>query len=320
MTSLTSTSRGALLAAALACGAAPATAAPILGLLSDNSLIRFDSATPGAATAAVAVQGLAVGEGVRGIDFRPRDKMVYGLVSLANGTGARLVTIDPITGATTNVAPLLDGAGGVLVPTATPVTLRGQSFGVDFNPQVDLFRIVSDAEQNLAANPGGRVLGGAAGTTRIDSDLNIGMGPAPGLNVIGAAYTNNRDGTTSTVLYTLDSITDQLAIQSPPNAGTQTMRMSIGQNAVGDVGFDIFGMFDTAFASFIRDDLGNLAELFRIDLMTGDATPIGFIGGQLGGVRVADITVLTVPEPATLALLGAGMLAIGAYGRRRATA
>jgi hypothetical protein len=297
--------------------AAPASAVPVYGLLSDNSLITFDSASPGTTTSPVTILGLGAGETVRGIDLRPRDSLLYGAVSLADGTGARIVTINPLTGATTAVAPLLNGNGGVLTPSANPVNFLGQRIGIDFNPQVDLLRVVSDQEQSLAINPGNRAAGGQAGTTRVDGTLNIGGQPTPDLNINGAAYTNNRDGATSTLLYTIDTVADLLYLQNPPNGGTQTNPQTLDVNAVGDSGFDIF-QTGTAFASFQVDNPANLAAFYSINLANGDATFIGTIGGQSGLTRLTDITVATVPEPATLAMFGLGLVGLAGALRRPA--
>ncbi len=50
-----------------------AQAEPLVGLTSDNRLIFFDSATPGTVTKTLNVTGLATGETLLGIDFRPRN-------------------------------------------------------------------------------------------------------------------------------------------------------------------------------------------------------------------------------------------------------
>ena len=110
-----------------------------------------------------------------------------------------------------------------------------------------------------------------------------------------------------------------LYLQNPPNGGTQTNPQTLGVNAVGDSGFDIF-QTDTAFASFQVDDLANLAAFYSINLANGDATFIGTIGGQSGLTRVTDITVATIPEPGTLAMLGLGLVGIAGLQRRAAPA
>ena len=50
-----------------------ASATVVYGLTSTNTLVSFDSATPGIVTSNVSVSGLSTGEVFRGIDFRPAD-------------------------------------------------------------------------------------------------------------------------------------------------------------------------------------------------------------------------------------------------------
>ena len=89
-----------LFATALALGAASASAIPLVGLTSANQLARFDSASPGAPTT-VAISGLAAGDRLIGIDYRPSNGMLYG-ISLGN----QLYTVNEITGAASFVAAL----------------------------------------------------------------------------------------------------------------------------------------------------------------------------------------------------------------------
>ena len=93
-----------------------------------------------------------------------------------------MYTIDPVTGAAVAIG-------------AAPFTpaLDGTEFGVDFNPQVDRLRVVSNTGQNLRINPDT----GAVVPTGPDkplmfasNDRNAGTSP----NVVGAAYTNNFAG------------------------------------------------------------------------------------------------------------------------------
>jgi hypothetical protein len=277
-------------ALALAC-ASSLHAAPIIGLTQGaSSLITFDTATPGTTTAPVAVTGLGAGETLVGIDFRPQTGQLYGL-----GSGNNLYTLNATTGAATLVGPLTTAG-------ATPVPLNGTSFGVDFNPLVDRLRIVSDANQNLRANPSNAV-------TIVDGTLNPGDP-----NVVGAAYTNNfLGGSLSTTLFVLDSALDDLQIQSPPNAGTLTSVGDLGVDFDDMTGFDIFGA-SSAFASLNTG--GPATGFYSIDLATGAASLIGDIGG---GLLLADIALpfaepVAVPAPGTLALL-LGALAAFAWTR-----
>ena len=231
---------------ALVPGAKPlaaASSASFIGLNDNNQLVRFTNAQPGALQRVTPITGLATGESLLGIDFRPATGGLYGL-----GSSNRLYTIDQNTGAATAV-----------VSATFAITLTGTSFGFDFNPQVDRIRAVSDAGQNLRLNP---LTGGVA-----DADPNTpgvqADGPLNGAStsIVASAYTNNISGTVATTLYGIDAATDQLFIQNPPNAGTQVL--------VGPLGVDV-----TAAASFdIVDDATAFASLNPVG---GTATVLSF--------------------------------------------
>ncbi len=110
-------------------------AATVYGLTTNNALVMFDSATPGAIIGSVSVSGLAGGQVFRGIDFRPVDGGLYGVSS-----DNRLYRINTATGAASAI-----GAAGQFA-------LTGSAFGFDFNPTVDRIRVTSNADQNLRLN------------------------------------------------------------------------------------------------------------------------------------------------------------------------
>ncbi|MFZ0063658.1 MAG: DUF4394 domain-containing protein, partial [Pyrinomonadaceae bacterium] len=172
----------------------------VYALTTGNSIISFNSAAPGAILSTVAITGLQAGENVLGIDFRPLTRQLYAL-----GSTSRLYTINLTTGVATVVG--LQFSPG----------LDGTAFGFDFNPTVDRIRITSNTDQNFRLNPVNALIAGidipiayAAG------DPNVGFDPS----AVGAAYTNNFAGATTTTLYDIDSNQDTLVIQNPPNAGT----------------------------------------------------------------------------------------------------
>jgi hypothetical protein len=248
--------------------------ATLYGLTPANQLIRFDSATPNSIQATVTVLGLNATEQVVGIDFRPRTGQLYAVAVNGNGggTAARLLTVNPFTGATTAVGT------GFTLPTNT----AGAGFGVDFNPTVDLLRVVSTADVNLRVNPN---TGALAGT---DTPIL----PA-GQRIGGVAYDRNFDGrlgAAGTTLYAINPTTGQLVTQGgvnqtpSPNTGTLLPVGSLNTpiDRTTSVGFDAAGRGaagGTGFATFDGDAAaGVTTNLYTVNLGTGAATPVGAVG------------------------------------------
>lgn len=270
-----------------------ASALTVYGVTTANSLVRFDSATPGTINNSVLVTGLNTGATLRGIDFRPVDGLLYGVSS-----DSRLYTINLSTGLASVI-----GAPGAF-------TLNGTSFGFDFNPTVDRIRVVSDTDRNVRLTPAGGLAGTDTNLVYAPADVNAGQNP----NIVGSAYTNSFPGATTTTLYGIDSGLDQLVIQNPPNAGTLNSVGSLGFNTSDLVGFDIFFFDNRAFASLTGTAAGASSSLFSINLASGAATSIGAIGS---GLQIAGIAIQQVPEPATITLLAAALLGFVAVRARR---
>lgn len=291
----------AVLAAGIALASPSAAQIPapidLIALRRDNTLVRFDPASPGTTLATVPVTGLG-GDTLIGIDLRPADLLVYGVA--ADGS---VYTIDPVTGAANAFA--------------TSAVDPGSDGGVDFNPVPSALRITDTGEQNLrlANSPSTNNLA----VTNTDSPLNYQPGdpmamPAPippdvnagaNPNIVGSAYTNSiapspRDAATQggTQLFGIDSGLDVLVLQNPPNAGTLNTVGPLGVDTDASVGFDIHSTAigsNTAYASLT---VGGVAGLYTINLTTGTATLVGAIAGT-GGAAIVGLTVVgELPPPA----------------------
>ncbi len=249
-----------------------ASVATIFGVTTTNTLVRFNSATPGTIEATNTITGLQTGETILGIDVRPATRQIYGL-----GSTGRIYTINPATGAAS------------LASTASGATLTGTAFGVDFNPVPDRLRVVSDADQNLRFNVD-------TGAATVDTTLAYATGDAAaGQNptVVGVAYTNNVAGATTTTLYGIDSARDTLVRQGSvggtpvsPNSGQLFTIGPLGVDTTDVVGFDIANPSGIAFAALT---VGGTSQLYTINLTTGAATLVGNFGGAtLRGITVAN--------------------------------
>ncbi|MBB3677313.1 DUF4394 domain-containing protein [Modestobacter versicolor] len=231
-----------------------------IGLTPDGKrLVSFDTDRPERARDLGVVQGL-VGDGrLVGIDHRPANGLLYGV-----GDKGGVYTI---AGATATKVSQLS------------VALSGTAFDIDFNPVVDRLRIVSDAGQNLRHDVG------AQGGTSTDGVLSYPAAPpattpTTATGVTGAAYTNNdADPATATTLFDVDTVLDQVVIQSPANAGLLAATGKLGVDATGDAGFDIYSEVRRGSAvelfPYLVLQVGGRYGLYEVSLLTGRVTPEG---------------------------------------------
>ncbi len=248
----------------------------IYAINASNVLLAFNAGTPNTVPLTRPVTGLAMGETIQGIDFRPATGELYGVSS-----ASRLYTINTNTGAATLV-----GSG------ALSTALAGTAFGFDFNPVPDRIRLVSDADQNLRLNPNNGAV--AAADTNLlfaTGDANAAANP----NIVASAYTNNFAGTTTTTLYGIDSTLNALVLQGSiggtpvsPNTGQLTTVGLLGLDVTPDVGFDIAPRTGAAYASLTTAGQTASSSLYTINLATGAATLVGGIGGA---ATIKDIAV-----------------------------
>ncbi|MDZ7958654.1 MAG: DUF4394 domain-containing protein [Aulosira sp. DedQUE10] len=259
-------------------------------VLSNNTLISFDTSNPDNLNANIPITGLATGQNLVGIDFRPQNGKLYGIASDGMGN-AQLYAISIQTGLAVAIGTLgqfVDGVGN-------PVAITGPDFGIDFNPTVDRLRIVTSNGLNFRVNPNT----GAA----IDSNLSItGVNPDGSINggtttVNATAYTNSAPNVTTTTQYTLDSVGNTLFIQNPPNNGTQISPLVVTLNGTpldftSVNGFDIPSGVNVSASNtpatgqaFAVLTVGSTTGLYGIELSTGVATLIGTVGAGTDPVQ-----------------------------------
>ena len=250
----------------------------VANVLGSPTLIRFDSATPTLVSVIGAISNLD-GEDVLGIDFRPANGDLYAITS-----GDRLLRVDRHTAIATTIA---------IDTLNTP--LAGETFGFDFNPQIDRIRSVSDADQNLVLNPVTAAIQlVATPVAYLAGDIHAGTNP----HVVHHAYDNNNVGVTATQLRAIDSELDILVKQAN-NAGTLTTVGELGVDFAEVGGFDVSGATGNAYAISTESLLGVLGTslVYSINLETGAATLIGDVGLPL--VNLLSVEAMTiVPEPA----------------------
>jgi hypothetical protein len=265
---------------ALGSGAVAASAETIW-ISTASSIMSFDSAAPGTILSTVSVSGLAGGDTIAGIDFRPATGQLYAL-----GGGGRLYTVNRTTGNATQVG-------------TTPITLSGTAFGFDFNPTVDRIRVVSNSGQNLRLHPDTGAIAFTDTALAFNStDPNAGDVPA----VVGAGYTNSIAGATTTTLYDVERGNGVLVTQVPPNNGVLNTVGTLGITLTDTaLGFDISSRSGTA---YLAADTGSGLALYTVTLSNGSVTPRGAIAGDpaLTGLAVALSEGNCVPSTTALCL------------------
>ena len=255
-----------------------------IALTADNQLVAFDPKEPNIVTRTTTISGLASGETVIGVDFRPADRKLYALTS-----AGRLYKVDPDNG-TTIVGPLL--AADRADASAPYAGLVGTAFSVDFNPVADRLRVISDTGQNLRINV-------ETGRTVTDGDINRSdVLPI----VIAAAYTNSFGSATATALLDVDAASDVLAQQNPPNDGTLANIGTLGIDVAGTAGFDIAGGGNGLVLAALRADgaFTGPFTLYTVSLTTGAASlyrntssdaSLSVIGGANGPTNLIDLAI-----------------------------
>lgn len=252
----------------------------IYALNAGGTLLAFDSDNPGIIRSSVPVSGLAAGQTLVGLDFRPNTGELWGLGYDRSNGNSRLYIINFTT--------------GIAIPQGTGVFNLELGMGAvsfDFNPAVDRIRVIGANQNNYRLNP----ISGSL--VAVDGMINYAAGdPNEGKipHVAAAAYTNSYPASSTTGLYVYDALTNVFAFQNPPNDGVLNTIGESGLNAdPGSSSFDMdiyFSPQDRSNRVFLSaEEGGSFDKLYTVNLQTGQLTDLGFIGN---GIAVSKIAVL----------------------------
>lgn len=248
-------------------------------LANTNLLVKYNAKDPGTSISSIMITGLQSSETMLAIDFRPATGQLYGV-----GSSSRIYVINTTS-----------GAARAIGTTAFTPALAGSVAAFDFNPTVDRIRLISTGGQNLRLNP---ETGTVAAT---DGIINIaGTNSA---TVTGAAYTENKAGAATTVLFDIDVQTDILYKQDPPNAGTLVSVGNLGVNLSGTGEFDIDAASNTGLA--VYNNMSGKPCIFTIDLMNGKAVNVGELSGitSVSGIAIPTKPVAFAVQDGTTLLI-----------------
>jgi hypothetical protein len=323
------TSRRALLVVGLVAllsvvGAANrAVAETLVGLTVQNSLVSFDSATPGTVNPIGSITGLTAGDQLVGIDRRPQglpsgepgpnNGRIYAVgVNVATGT-ARIYTLSETTAAATLISTLAADPADTVAPFPF-TTVAGTSFGIDFNPTVDRLRVTSNTGQNLRLNVDNGLVNLDVPLAYQAGDPNVGDSPVD----TAVAYSNNFGRTTTTTLRGVDvgQDPDALVIHANPNGGLLQTSLTLPFNSGADVvAYDISGLSGTPYFATNTGTSGS-SSLYAAG--PGGVTLVGTIGGGVALRGLAAPVGVPVPEPSAIVVLIVGFARLSTRLRRRA--
>ncbi len=157
----------------------------------------------------------------------------------------------------------------------------GTAFGVDFNPQADRLRIVSDAGINYNVNV-------SDGAVTAQTPLNPGNP-----DVRAVAYQNNQPTGTPTVLLGVDIEGPDRLVQQVPATGALTARGFTGTDLdaadTPSVGLDVEAVTNATYA--VLEPTDGADGFYRVDTTTGAATLVGAFTSTNEANDVEDIAI-----------------------------
>jgi len=250
-----------------------------------GNLISFDSDLPSYIRSWVPLSGIATGQSVLGLDFRPSTKQLYAFGYNANEMNYQIYTVDYNSGVATavNSSPM-------------SINLNIPLAGFDFNPTVDRIRLIGAAGESYRLNPNDGALVATDGSLNFAvDDINAGTQPY----VASVAYTNSYADATSTTLFGYDDMLNVLISIIPPNDGVCNTIASSGlmvntSNFTSDM--DIyFDSLENVNRTFFAANLGdsNFDYLYTID-ENNMFNEIGMIGF---GIPIKDIATIIGGRP-----------------------
>jgi hypothetical protein len=262
-----------------------AHAGPVFGVNLDNGNL-YQVSTSNAALTLVGNTGVT---NWADIQFAPNGTL-YGFTTSGNPTPT-LYTINPVTAAATPIGPL--GIGFVF-------------------------------EGALAFAPNGTAYGGNAGSSGADQlfTINLSTGQATSIGTLAGSHDINglvwrSDGK----LIGLDRVTNSLLVIDPTTLAFSTLA-AIGPTVGGVGGMTIDGTTGFFSTSGPGGSIPGSNSLFSFDLFSGNISLVGSFaptitsGNGISGIA-AQPSAATVPEPASLTLVGIGAVGLLGYGWRR---
>lgn len=259
----------------------PAITGKMVYALQGSALISFDSDNPKFIRSMLAITGITAGQSIVGIDFRPKNGVLYLLAYNQSAMEYQLYTVSTNTGAATavNTSPIAINLGA------------SSQVAFDFNPVADRIRVIARANgMNYRLNPDNGTIAATDTTVAyISGDANVSKMPKIG----ACGYTNSYMNATTTELFALDDSLGAFIKVNSPNGGTlSTIMGSVHTVNMADMTSDIDFFYDSVSMSNKGYVAVNIAgavndKLYSITT-SGSMTLIADIGL---GLPISDIAI-----------------------------
>jgi Ca2+-binding RTX toxin-like protein len=243
------------------------------------------------------ISGLGANDAVAGMDTSPRDGGLY-LLTHDNTNNLKLWALDASTATATLIGQLTAAPGDVYLPNQETAA----SYGVDFNPQSNLLRVIGAGTfSNLRVNP-------ANAQVTTDSAINGGAPLAAAIRGV-AFHNNDNDPATNTVQYVYDWANDDWGKIATPNGGLFTKIAD--SNIVSQSSVNVQLDEAPSGAMYATHLVGSgpstqfLYQVTSIDV-SGFHSSIGAVPANLVGMSAAVVNLVGVDSPNITAGEGAG--------------
>ena len=208
-------------------------------------------------------------ETLLGLDWRPKNSTLY--VVSSNGTASKLYTLtDP--GSVLSLTPV----------SLLPSPIVGTSQGIDFNPVLDVLRIVNAEDgSSYRVNP---ISGASIKNGTVDFAAGDPNAADKSPRVVAAAYTTSvpiPGSGASTTLYDIVDLAsgNDILVTQETNSSVLTTVGSLGITVDANTSFDIVTVEDN---DGKRTDYGYLLvgkSFYSVNLTSGATTLVGTVGG-----------------------------------------
>jgi hypothetical protein len=252
------------------------------------------SVTDGSVISTTTITGLPSGtNGFNGLAFNPTNNMLYASVSGALANGYELVEIDPASAVSTTIGPINGGTG---IFDGLAFNSAGELYSIErrhpsippTHPPTEIPATI--VQIGILATDGGNILSSQDLSTNTQPEYTL-----AGSNIPGTFY-GVENGGLETINQTYGTVTPGPGLSLPP---------FFLMNSMSYYGTTLYGLA-------VGSGQFSEAEFGSVDPATG-AFNVVSTGTIFGSDPIAVGAAVSVPEPASIALLVGGVLGLGLW-------